>query len=179
MPGSDNTVAIELISTHIRRQMNERARRFRKNIADRPLDEYLNLINGSHEDSTLVLLPQTPQLKVSVPVTQMFGSQTLTQGIYTILRDDKTSRQDFIFFVDRLATLLIEKAMDFLPHRPKVVVTPTDTQCCGKELDIQVSDEHFTNLPILIECLRTSVEFRSFVRKSPGTSTANDVHALP
>ncbi|KAG6335669.1 hypothetical protein ID866_3427 [Astraeus odoratus] len=58
-------------------------------------------------------------------------------GIYTILRDEKSSRQDFIFFVDRLATLLIEKAMDLLPHRPKVVTTPIDTECHGKELDIK------------------------------------------
>ncbi|KAL4075085.1 uridine kinase family-domain-containing protein [Scleroderma yunnanense] len=121
VPGSDNTVAIDLISTHIRRQMNERAHHFRKNIACRPIDECLNSVNGTHEDSNLILLSQTPQL----------------QGIYTILRDENSSRQDFIFFVDRLATLLIEKAMELLPHRPKVVTTPTDTQCYGKELDIK------------------------------------------
>lgn len=121
VPGSDNSVAIELLSTHIRRQMNERARHFRKNITYRPVDECLDSGNGTHGDSTLVLLPQTPQLK----------------GIYTILRDERASRQDFIFFVDRLATLLIEKAMEFLPHRSKVVTTPTDVECCGKEVDVK------------------------------------------
>ena len=67
VPGSDNSVAIELLSTHIRRQMNERARHFRKNITYRPVDECLDSGNGTHGDSTLVLLPQTPQLKVRHP----------------------------------------------------------------------------------------------------------------
>ncbi|KAI6125082.1 armadillo beta-catenin plakoglobin [Pisolithus croceorrhizus] len=121
VPGSNNAVAIQLITTHIRSQMNERARHFRRNISYRPVDKCLNSPSGNPEDSTLILLPQTPQL----------------QGIYTVLRDEKTSRQDFIFFVDRLATLLIEKAMELLPYRTKVVTTPTDAECSGKELDVK------------------------------------------
>lgn len=121
VPGSNNAVAIELITTHIRRQMNERAGHFRRNISYRPVDKCLNSPSGNPEDSTLILLPKTPQL----------------QGIYTVLRDESTSRQDFIFFVDRLATLLIEKAMELLPYRTKVVTTPTDTECSGKELDVK------------------------------------------
>lgn len=121
VPGSNNSVAIELISTHIRRQMNERARHFRKNMAVRSVDECLKLANGNSEGSSFIVLPQTPQLK----------------GIYTILRDEKTSREDFIFVVDRLATFLIEKAMELLPYKEKVVVTPTETECSGKELDVK------------------------------------------
>lgn len=121
VPGSNNAVAIELITTHIRSQMNERARHFRRNISYRSVDKCLNSPSGNPEDSSLTLLLQTPQL----------------QGIYTVLRDEKTSRQDFIFFVDRLATLLIEKAMELLPYKTKVVITPTDTECSGKELDVK------------------------------------------
>ncbi|KIJ66860.1 hypothetical protein HYDPIDRAFT_26280 [Hydnomerulius pinastri MD-312] len=121
VPGSNNSVAIELISTHIRRQMNERARHFRKNMPIRSVDECLKSANGAQQGSNLIVLPPTPQL----------------QGIYTILRDEKSTRQDFIFFVDRLATFLIEKAMELLPYRRKVVVTPTEAECTGTELDVK------------------------------------------
>ena len=56
----------------------------------------------------------------------------------TMLRDRRTSREDFIFFVDRLATYLIEKAMEHLPHKPKTVVTPVDVEYEGQMLDAHV-----------------------------------------
>ena len=61
------------------------------------------------------------------------------QGIMTMLRDRRTSREDFIFFVDRLATYLIERAMEHLPHKPKTVVTPEAVEYQGQELDAHVS----------------------------------------
>ncbi|KAF8134911.1 armadillo beta-catenin plakoglobin [Boletus edulis] len=120
VPGSNNSVAIDLISTHVRRQMNERARHFRKNMACTSIDKCLKP-NDNHEDWNVIVLPQTPQLK----------------GIYTTLRNEKTSRQDFIFFVDRLATFLAEKAMELLPYRDKVITTPTETAYSGKEPDVK------------------------------------------
>lgn len=48
-----------------------------------------------------------------------------TKGIMTILRDADTKRGDFIFYIDRLATLIVEKALTLLPHAGKDVVTPT------------------------------------------------------
>lgn len=60
------------------------------------------------------------------------------QGIYTKLRDESTERRDFIFFVDRLATILVEKAMEQLPYRPKTITTPVGEQTTGKELDAKV-----------------------------------------
>lgn len=56
----------------------------------------------------------------------------------TVLRDRSTSREDFIFFVDRLATYLIEKAMEHLPHKPRSVITPIDVEYQGQELDANV-----------------------------------------
>ena len=60
------------------------------------------------------------------------------QGILTILRDRTTSRGDFIFFVDRLSTYLIEKAVEQLPSKPKSVVTPIDEAYEGKTLAANV-----------------------------------------
>jgi uridine kinase len=50
----------------------------------------------------------------------------------TILRDITTSRQDFVFFVDRLATLLVENALGVLPYRPKTVTSPVGVDYEGK-----------------------------------------------
>ena len=60
------------------------------------------------------------------------------QGILTILRDRETTRGDFIFFTDRLSTFLAEKATEFLPYRPKSVVTPVDVTSIGKEIAAEV-----------------------------------------
>lgn len=57
----------------------------------------------------------------------------------TILRDRTTSREDFIFFVDRLATYLIERAVDHLPHTPHTVVTPIDLEYEGSKLGVEVN----------------------------------------
>lgn len=42
----------------------------------------------------------------------------------TILRDDTTQRSDFIFYADRLSTLIVEKALTLIPYAPKTVRTP-------------------------------------------------------
>lgn len=51
-----------------------------------------------------------------------------------------TNRQDFIFFVDRLATILVEKAMENLPHREQVIETPVGVETTGKTIDAEVSE---------------------------------------
>ncbi|KAK7691089.1 hypothetical protein QCA50_006192 [Cerrena zonata] len=125
VPGMDNGVAIDLIATHIRRKMKERASRFRPHMAQAGPPTPLSVPStpDSHEllepYENLILLPQTAQLK----------------GIYTILRDKNTPREDFIFFTDRLATFLMEKAMEYLPYRSRTVTTPVDVEYTGKEID--------------------------------------------
>ena len=42
-----------------------------------------------------------------------------------------TERQEFIFNVDRLATYLIGKALEFIPTGRKTVTTPTDVEYDG------------------------------------------------
>jgi uridine kinase len=53
------------------------------------------------------------------------------QGIFTILRSAETTKQDFVFFVDRLATLLMETAVNLLPHVARTVTTPTGAKSHG------------------------------------------------
>lgn len=54
-------------------------------------------------------LPQTAQL----------------EALYTIIRDRKTSRGDFLFYSDRVIRLLVEEGLNHLPVVPKTVETPT------------------------------------------------------
>jgi uridine kinase len=68
----------------------------------------------------------------------MIQIDSAPQGIYTILRDRTTSRQDFVFFTDRLAALLMEHALQHLPFIPKTVTTPVGAEAHGKKLDTQV-----------------------------------------
>ena len=51
----------------------------------------------------------------------------------TILRDQNTSRGDFIFYADRLSTLVVEKALNFIPYQAKEVRTPVGIQYGGME----------------------------------------------
>ncbi|KAK0500351.1 armadillo/beta-catenin/plakoglobin [Armillaria luteobubalina] len=122
VPGSNNDVAIELITTHIRRQLQERSNQFRPKMAiPRRLHSpgVSTPAEAKVEDLNLNVLRSTPQV----------------QGIFTILRSVDTTRQDFIFFVDRLSTFLVEYAMSLLPHAPKSVTTPVKVLSHGQKLD--------------------------------------------
>lgn len=72
----------------------------------------------------------------------------VAQGIYTVLRDRTSTRQDFIFFTDRLATLLVETAMEKLPYREVTVETPVGEHCKGKAIDVEVRFHPFLFLII-------------------------------
>ncbi|KAF8206395.1 armadillo/beta-catenin/plakoglobin [Mycena galopus ATCC 62051] len=136
VPGSHNTVAIDLICTHIRRKLLERSNSFRHKMAVPHL--YTSLSGGSlpvckEEDLNLTIIPQTRQL----------------QGIFTIMRSKTSSRQDFIFFVDRLATLLMEFALQFLPYSPRTVTTPVEAAFTGKVMSAKASLFYVCGVSIL------------------------------
>lgn len=94
------------------------------------------------EIPNVICLPATPQLKVLFPskyrmrTAMLIFMQRTKQGIYTILRDKTSSRADFIFFADRLATLVIEKAMDMLPFAAVRITTPIEAEMVGKRLSV-------------------------------------------
>lgn len=151
-------MAIELIATHIRRQLKERTHHFRKKMAAKlqPSISRGPRKQLSDEDLGLIVLEQTHQLRVSTALSQarqstvsecmtvllMFDALSRLQGIYTILRDATTKKEDFIFFSDRLSTLLVEKAMEQLTFKSKSVITPVGVEAKGKELDVEVRIIH-------------------------------------
>lgn len=70
----------------------------------------------------VLLLEQTPQV----------------QGTYTLLRDKDCPKEDFIFYTDRISTLLVERAMQELPFSPHDTVTPVGEKVRGKILTVKV-----------------------------------------
>eukprot|EP01112_Ceratiomyxa_fruticulosa_P013752 TRINITY_DN3885_c0_g1_i5.p1 TRINITY_DN3885_c0_g1~~TRINITY_DN3885_c0_g1_i5.p1 ORF type:complete len:454 (-),score=71.24 TRINITY_DN3885_c0_g1_i5:231-1592(-) len=99
--GSDNTVAIDLITQHIRTKLIERGSLFKSHVVtipkDAPLPSQVYLVESSHQ---------------------------LT-AMHTILRDRTTDRSDFVFYSDRLVSVILEEALALLPYEEKVIQTPT------------------------------------------------------
>lgn len=48
-----------------------------------------------------------------------------SRALHTIIRDKRTTRDDFCFYADRLSRMAVEFALSFLPATPKSVVAPT------------------------------------------------------
>ncbi|KDN38327.1 uridine kinase [Tilletiaria anomala UBC 951] len=71
--------------------------------------------------TTVHLLPQTSQLR----------------ALLTILHDVESEGEEFIFHVNRLATLVVEAAMSLLPYRSKTVNVVTGASYQGREIDVK------------------------------------------
>jgi len=107
--GGDNKVAIDLIAKHIRHKLAERGFNFRQELAN----------STKNVPSNVKVLRSTKQLKV----------------LHTIIRDCHTSRDDFIFYSQRLFRLLIEDALNFLPFQQETVITPVNEDYRGTALN--------------------------------------------
>ena len=86
--GIENRVAIEMVVMHIQRRLLQKSKQHReelerlgKQVVDEPLSPHV------------LLLKETPQIR----------------AMNTILQNPMTSSVDFIFYFDRLATLLVER----------------------------------------------------------------------
>jgi uridine kinase len=101
--GIENTVAIGMVSSQIQKTLAHKS-------AQHQLE--LGRLGKIAEDSPLssnaLIIEQTNQVK----------------GIHTLLMNPETSREDYIFYFDRMVAMLIEKAVDFLPFQPRQVLTP-------------------------------------------------------
>ncbi|GAB1525085.1 hypothetical protein RhiTH_008242 [Rhizoctonia solani] len=106
------------------------ARRIKRDVAERGrdvdgiLEQYLRFVKPAYD----YFVAPTARYADIVGVRNA--------GIYTILRDKETSREDFIFYADRLATLICEKAMEVLPFKNINVSTPTGAIADGKDVDM-------------------------------------------
>jgi uridine kinase len=112
--GLDNVVGINMLASHIQRQL---ALQSTQHIKD-----FLALA-GEKENSglpsTLIVLDQTPQVR----------------GIQTILSNHLTSTHDFIFYFDRVASMLVNRALDELTcYTECIAYTPQGYEFNGIKL---------------------------------------------
>ncbi|KAH7355185.1 uridine-cytidine kinase-like protein-like 1 [Rhexocercosporidium sp. MPI-PUGE-AT-0058] len=116
--GVENRVAITMVIQYIERKLIEKSKAHRAE---------LKKLGQSSEDEPLsenvLLLEQTSQLR----------------GMNTIIQDIDTSAEDFIFYFDRLSSLLVEHAMNKIYFKEKVVKTPTGNKYHGLQATGQTS----------------------------------------
>jgi uracil phosphoribosyltransferase len=67
-----------------------------------------------------------PQLTILKMTSQL-------RTLMTIIRDENTKRNDFIFYSDRINRLLVEEGLNHLPTREKTVITRTGEKYVGSE----------------------------------------------
>ncbi|EGE84818.2 uridine kinase [Blastomyces dermatitidis ER-3] len=101
--GIENRTAIDMVVKHIQRILREKSeahylelQRLGQQVEEKPLS------------ANVIVMEQTPQLV----------------GINTILQNPHTEQVDFVFYFDRLACLMIERALDTIPFVPATVTTP-------------------------------------------------------
>jgi uridine kinase len=116
--GIENKVAITMVSNQVRQTLESKSvqhqtelRRLGKIAEDSPLSE------------NAIVLKQTNQVR----------------GMHTLLLNPSTSREDFVFYFDRMVALLVETAVDFLPFVSHEVITPQNNKYQGLKKDGEVS----------------------------------------
>jgi len=106
-------VAIKLVASHVRNQLISRG-----------------WDPGLIKQTTFNILPDN---------VYIIPQNTTVKYIETMLRDNSTSRDDFIFNSDRLVRLLIESALNLTPFTDQEVTTPVNHQYKGVEFHNKIS----------------------------------------
>jgi uridine kinase len=101
--GIENKVAISMVSDQIRRTLATKSSQHQLE-----LQRLGQIAEESPLSPNAIVLEQTKQVR----------------GIHTLLMNPTTSKEDYIFYFDRMVAMLIAKAIDFLSFTPAQVVTP-------------------------------------------------------
>ncbi|CAB3406392.1 unnamed protein product [Caenorhabditis bovis] len=139
--GGDNDVAIDMIVQNVMAQLVERGYDRNQNNRDRH-----ELVREDLPDclpDNLIILKQTPQVR----------------GLVTFVRDRATSRDNHIFYSDRLMRILIEEVMNHMPYKDIEVELSNGRKTMGKRKDAMIC-----GLPIMRagECMESAL--RSVVK---------------
>lgn len=106
----ENKMAITMVSNHIRLMLREKSEKHNEELA-----RLGKQVRNEPFSEKLFIMERTPQV----------------QGIATILRSPHTEQVDFVFYLDRFAAHLIEKALDYQRLEPIKVTTPQKTEYSG------------------------------------------------
>ncbi|GMM35862.1 uridine kinase [Saccharomycopsis crataegensis] len=107
--GADNYIAIDMMIKHIQKQLLRKSREHLKYLEK--LNNSLNKVELKNIIN-LIVLKETNQIS----------------AINTILTNKATSIDDFIFFFNRISSILISKALELLTYKPSdiPIITPTN-----------------------------------------------------
>ncbi|CAO1635294.1 unnamed protein product [Parajaminaea phylloscopi] len=161
VPGQRNEVAVDVVAQHVKRQLDDRALRFRSELSQAPVT--VSSEAGSTPEggwslalaagNILVPMSRTPSSTslaevgtghqhsnnlnqaVLPPSVHLLPPSPQLLGLLTIMHD--ASAEDFVFYTDRVCLMLMEATLNFLPHRERVVKCGgTGQQWTGKELAV-------------------------------------------
>ncbi|KAM0786396.1 hypothetical protein ACM66B_001863 [Microbotryomycetes sp. NB124-2] len=147
VPGEKNDRSIDLITGHIRRQLDERKSELRVELF-KDVEE-ANAADETSLPPTVHILEQGPQLK----------------GCMTILRCQDTPLSDFVFFADRISRRVVSHALTLLPSRDAPITTGTGIDTVGQEMDIAAG--HLCGVSILRSGASLEKGLRRVVRDIP------------
>ncbi|MCJ1345095.1 Uridine kinase [Peltigera leucophlebia] len=116
--GIENKVAIDMVVKHVQRLLQEKSRKHQDD---------LKRLGEQVEDE-----PLSPNVLVMEQTKQILGMNT-------IIQNPMTETVDFIFYFDRLSTLLVERAMENVHFKTKTVQTPQGYAYNGLEASGEVS----------------------------------------
>lgn len=103
---TDSTVAVELLINHIKSKLQIKS--------EGHLKELIRL--GSYESKPFQEIPAIHELERTNQV----------RSIMTMLLDKTLKRDDFVFYFDRIATILLSKVLDYLPVSQNITIeTPS------------------------------------------------------
>ncbi|KAK4049872.1 Uridine kinase [Microbotryomycetes sp. JL221] len=146
VPGERNDRSIDLITGHIRRQLEERRIDLRTQLYQ---DVDTDTKSGLGLPPTVYILEQGPQLR----------------GCMTILRSRDTPLVDFVFSADRISRRVVSHALTLLPYREAPIRTGTGIDTVGKEMDIEPG--HLCGVSILRSGASLEKGLRRVVRDVP------------
>lgn len=138
--GADNYIAIDMMIKHIQKQLLIKSKKHLK---------YLESLNNSK--SYTVELSKLTNLTVLKKNNQI-------NSIHTILINKDINRDDFIFYFNRIATILINKALEFLTYVPcqKEIYCPLNYKL---DNPIEVAEEVIAvNIIRSGDCFNTSLK---------------------
>jgi uridine kinase len=117
--GCDNKVAMKMVVRHIEHALAKKSQEHQKHL-EQLRQTCTADIDHAHDTlpTSITVLEQTNQV----------------MGIQTIIRDGKTGRDELVFYLERFATLIVERSLESLPHAPKQVST-----ACGSYNGLQLS----------------------------------------
>ncbi|GAA5831973.1 hypothetical protein JCM5353_002829 [Sporobolomyces roseus] len=158
VPGMNNERSIDLIASHIDRKLKDRKMELRGELFKETTDQQSRSRTGTIVDRMgTYSQPGTPGMEKSeadaglkhlkeevgadaddgVPDTVHVMKETSQlRGIHTLLRSTETSAEDWLFFANRLSTLVAEHALSLLPYQPKSVDTRSGSTYNGQELSM-------------------------------------------